>query len=128
MAKRYIFLIGIDEDGKPTDLLTTKDEIRKIEKFEVNLHTRQGDIITWKHINDYKNSSTIFQTILKDREMRIDKGFPMKDKPRYAVITFENRKVIRFEYYEGKEKLRLKYDIRRLDLYNEFMKNYKLEL
>ncbi|CCQ92869.1 hypothetical protein CULT_1110006 [[Clostridium] ultunense Esp] len=68
---------------------------------------------------DPEEPRTLFQSILKDRKIRVDKGQFMADRPSFAVITAKNGKAVRLEYYEGHDSLELVYDIRSQEFYNK---------
>lgn len=48
----------------------------------------------------------------------------MRDLPRYAVFSVKDDEIIRFEYYQGRETLKLVYDLRRGDLYDPWVDEY----
>mgnify|MGYP003762095017 CR=1 FL=1 len=102
----------------------TLEQIQNMMNYKLNIQTRDGISLTWENLHSEKRSSAPLSTILQDRLLRVDEGKPMRDLPRYAVLSVKNRQVIRFEYYQGREKLRLVYDLRREDLYIPWIDEY----
>lgn len=111
------YFIGVDfEEGVAVDSKTTQGQIDKVKKLNCKLVDEKGEVLTWDVFDDPNESRTLFQAILKDRQMRIDNKTFMADRPNFAVITTEGNDAIRLEYYEGHDYLSKVYDIRSKEL------------
>jgi len=102
----------------------TLEQINQIMGYELDIETKDGITILWSNIYSPLKTASPLQTILMDRKLRVDEERPMRDKPRYAIFTIKNNQVIRFEYYQGRERLNLIFDIRRKDLYKPWIDEY----
>lgn len=112
-TKPKLFLIGIDERGeKVVDSATTQGQIERVKRLECAL-VHRGERLRWEVFDD---PHTLFQAILKDREMRVDQKQFMADRPPFAVVTALGRRAVRLEYYEGHDALSLVYDLRAPEL------------
>jgi hypothetical protein len=114
--QRERILIGIDERGeKVVDSATTREQIERIKRLECAL-VHRGEPLRWEVFDDPQNPHTLFQAIIKDRELRVDQGQLMADRPPFAVITAVGGRAVRLEYYEGHDALSLVYDLRAPEL------------
>jgi hypothetical protein len=86
--------------------------------------TQKGEKVTWDDVDNPNEPRTLFQSILKDREMRVDKKTLMADRPSFCVITAADGKAIRLEFYEGHDALSLIYDIRSKELQGKRLPNF----
>lgn len=102
----------------------TLEQINNIMAYQLNIQTRDGICLSWENLYSSQRSSSPLSTILKDRKLRVDEGKPMRDLPRYAVFSVKDDEIIRFEYYQGRETLKLVYDLRRRDLYDPWVDEY----
>lgn len=100
---------------KTVDSKTTKQQIEEAKTFELNLFDRNGKV-DWVSFYNPNDSNLIFNAIIADREMRVDKKTYMADRPPIAILTLINDKIERLEYYEGHDRLELIYDIRSKEL------------
>ena len=101
--------IGIKND-KACDSKVTKEQIKSIKKFPISI-TYENKKLNWAHIDNLDEPRSLFQSIIKDRELRIDKRTLMADRPKFAVCTIEQGKVIRIEFYEGHNRLEKTFDL-----------------
>lgn len=106
------------------DSKTTIKQIQEVKKYELCLHDKNGNPITWEQLDDPKNECTLFQTIINDRKLRIDQGIIMADRPNFCVATIDGNKIIRLEYYQGHDLLNLVYDIRAKEYYGKPMEKF----
>lgn len=105
-----VLLVGTDGE-QVVDSATTRKQIAEVEALECALEN-EGQRLTWKDLDDPAQPRTIFQSILRDRELRVDKHTPMADRPAFAVITAAGSKAVRLEFYEGHDALQLVFDLR----------------
>lgn len=111
-------------NGRLLGYAATMEQIQQLIRYQLNLETKEGAVLSWPHLYDPKRASSPLRTILKDRKLRVDEEKPMSGQPRYAVFTVKNDTIIRFEYFQGKDTLKCVYDIRRKDLYQEKFDQY----
>jgi len=114
MANIKIFFIGVDGE-KTVNFNETQAQIKAVKALRCCLQD-EGEALSWDAFDNPKEKRTIFQSILKDREMRVDKKILMADRPSFCVITAIDNKAIRLEFYEGHDLLHLEYDIRSKEL------------
>lgn len=127
---KKISIIGFPESGDLESTLDYKHTLHQIEdvkKYKLNLVDTNGDLLTWKDIDDMKDEKTIFQAILGDRKLRVDNDIEMADRPNFAVLTIINNSIDRLEYYGGHDSLQLMHDIRAGHLCNRVLENYMIE-
>ncbi|MBT9144130.1 MAG: hypothetical protein DDT29_02546 [Dehalococcoidia bacterium] len=67
---------------------------------------------------------TIFQAILHDREIRVDRNTCMADRPAFCVVTAADGRAVRLEYYEGHDALIQRFDLRSKDLWDKDLPNF----
>ncbi len=110
-----IFLIGMHRDGdgyRASDNEITRAQIKTVKEYPLGIVDPNGEVFEWINFDDPNEPRTIFQTIVRDRSRRIDQHLIMADRPPFVAVTIEDGKVIRFEFYEGHDALRLVYDFR----------------
>ena len=115
--------VGINGE-KVVNSVETKKQINRVKKLKSMLTNENGQPLDWYTFDNPEEPRTLFQAILKDRKMRVDKGQLMADRPSFAVITAKNGKAVRLEYYEGHDSLELVYDIRSPEFYNKELQPY----
>jgi len=110
-TKRY--LIGI-ENNIVCDYNTTLRQIKIVKRFECSFTTEAWQKIDWNTFDNPICERSLFQSILRDRKRRVDEKIAMADRMPFAVITVKklDEKVIRVEFYEGHDELKLTYDFR----------------
>ncbi len=114
----------IGTDGEQTvDSETTQTQINRVVALECALEYNSQKI-TWKDLNDPEQPMTIFQAILKDRELRVGRHVLMAYRPAFAVITAIDKKAVRCEIYSGHDSLYLMYDLRSRELQGTRLPNY----
>lgn len=69
----------------------------------------------------------MFQSIRRDRELRVDKETLMADRPGFALITAMDNKAVRLEYYEGHDALSLVYDVKAKELQGKKLPNFMIK-
>lgn len=109
-------------NGNVLGSVATKEQIELLKEYNLNIETKDGTKITWQHLEGHDKA--IFNTILRDRELRVDKGMVMGDKPRYCICSLKNSDIIRLQYFQGKDELQMVFDLRRKDLYESALNNY----
>jgi len=122
-VKVETLFVGTDGE-KVVDSKETIKQIEKVRTLECALETEKGERITWDDLDNPNEPRTLFQSILKDREMRVDKKTLMADRPSFCVITSIDRKGIRLEFYEGHDALSLVYDLRTKELQGKELPNF----
>ena len=111
-----VYFIGVDGEQAVNSEIT-KNQIKQVQQLECALiDPDSGGLLSWKDFNDENEPKTLFQAILKDRELRIDNHTLMADRHSFCIITANENKVVRLEYYEGHDALKLVYDIRSKEL------------
>ena len=111
-----ILVIGGDEKGEwVVGSEETKKQVETVKKLECRLQ-KDGKLLTWDVFDDPNDPRTLFQFIIRDRELRVDKKMLMADRPPVAVVTVLDGKAVRLEYYEGHDALALVYDLRAPEL------------
>lgn len=128
MDKIYIGM----KDYEVMNSIETKKQIEYlIEKYKLDLavvDNEEAAYFEWKHLYDssWKEELTILNSIIKDRENRVDENIPMYSRPQFAICTVDNDKIVRFEFYQGDDQLILEYDLRSLELQSkEIQPSYK---
>ncbi|MDF1618560.1 hypothetical protein [Petrocella sp. FN5] len=112
MKKRIGFI-----DNEVCSNKEVEKQIDELKKFELDVHTKSGEKITWEKLEGAKDS--IFRAILDDRVLRVNKEQMMADRPTMCCVTINENRIIRIEYYEGHDKLEQIYDIRFKDDYGK---------
>ena len=122
MANVEFHIIGVG--GKTlASSRETRQQIGLVKAQECQLQI-EGEALTWDFFDDPDEPRTLFQTILRDREMRVDQRIPMEDRPPTCVVTAMDGKAVRLEFYEGNMMLKLKYDIRSEELQGAKLPSY----
>jgi hypothetical protein len=101
----------------------TRNQITQLRQYPLLL-VEQGKQIDWQELFDPNNHRTIFQTILDDRECRVDQREIMCDRPPFAVVTVTENGIERVEYYEGHDRLEMLYDLRSHNFRTRKFPNY----
>lgn len=114
MNKHYIGF----KDNTVIDSKETIQQILDIKKYDLDIHDDKGSKLSWDDLDNYEHDDSLFCNIVRDRTLRVNKGYIMADRPPMCVIYTEGTAVVRVEYYEGHDGLEQIYDIRRYDLYN----------
>ena len=122
MANVELYIIGIEE-GFPISSSTTKKQIDGVRTLECQLEL-EGESLSWDFFDDPNEPRTLFQAILRDREMRVDRTISVENNPPFCVVTSMEGKAVRLEFYEGSHELRLRFDIRSRALERAEMPNY----
>jgi transcriptional regulator of met regulon len=115
-VKAEFIVIGVDQKGeKVVGSEKTRQQIERVKKLECALQ-HKGKPFDWSAFDNPDEPRTLFQAILKDREMRVDNKTLMADRPPVAVITVIGDRAVRLEYYAGHDALELVYDVRAKEL------------
>lgn len=114
MADVQFYFIGISE-GELSSFKATSQQIRFVRTLECCLEF-DGEPLTWDFFDNPAEKRALFQSILRDRKMRMDIKYPMEYRPPFCVITAMDNRAVRLEYYEGRIILKLKFDIRAKEL------------
>ena len=117
-----IYFIGADGEQVINSEKTQK-QIDEVKKLKCNLQN-EGEALTWKAFDDPEESRTLFQSILRDRKIRVDEKTLMADRPAFCVITEHEGEAVRLEYYEGHDALKQVYDIRAKELEGKELPNF----
>lgn len=125
--KKELKLVGIIE-GTTCSSIDTQKQIDDILKCKIDL-VCNGKKIAWEDFYDKTNTEkrALFNAILEDRKMRVDKKTAMANRPLFAVCTLIDNICKRVEYYEGHDKLEKTYDFRSAELENEKLEDYLTE-
>jgi hypothetical protein len=115
--------IGVDGE-KVVDSKTTIAQIETVRFLECGLETEKAEKVTWDDVDNPNEPRTLFQSILRDREKRVDEKQFMADRPSFCVITAMDGKAVRLEFYEGHDALSLAYDIRSKKLQGKGLPNF----
>lgn len=114
------YMIGFIDDTACGSKETSK-QIEDIMQLDLALE-HNGEKITWGDINNPAEPRTLLQAIVRDREVRIDQKTLMANRPLFALLTEENGRIVRLEYYEGHDYLSCTYDLRSKELQDENLK------
>lgn len=120
--KTEILFIGVDGEQTVNSHETLK-QIEKVKSLECFLE-HKGEKLTWNDFDNPEEPRTLFQSIRRDRGLRIDKKTFMADRPSFAVITAMDNKAVRLEYYEGHDALSLVYDVKSKELQGKELSNF----
>lgn len=131
MEKVYLGFEG-DFEGEGMKVVGS-DKIRKqigeLRNYELNLHSPETkEPLKWHELYDEtgEKDRLVLNAIIADREKRVDDNTLMANRPPLAIFTVRNEKIVRFEFYEGHDRLALSYDIRYKDDYSRDMdRSYK---
>ncbi len=120
LEKKYIGFVS----DTVCSSLETKKQIEDIILHEIDI-MENNEKVTWSDVYDKTNKETraIFNSIIEDRIIRVDKKICMASRPSFAVCTFINGVCERIEFYEGYNVLGKSYDLRSKRLKNEQLKN-----
>lgn len=130
MDKIEIKIIGFKGDIKNIDLEVcnfkeTRKQIEELKKYESLLvDPDDARIITWNELDDKNQPRSLLQAISLDRKVRVDRKNFMADRPTFAVFTIVENKVVRMEFYEGHDELKLIYDVRSEKLFGKDLPVY----
>ena len=118
------FKVEMDESLTACSSNTTQYQVNQIMKFPLKIEI-DGSKMRWSDLYDTSNDRAILNYIINDRKIRVDKHIPMADRPPLAIITFLDHKVVRVEYYEGHDLLKLQYDLYSNGLDKKISLSYK---
>jgi len=94
-----------------------RTQIEQVKKLECAVVTPEGEQVSWQDVDDPKEPRTLFQFIEADREKRAENL--MADRPPFAVVTVQDRRAVRLQFYEGHDALSKSYDLRSKELQGE---------
>lgn len=114
--------VGVDGE-KAVNSEETGRQIDQVKALMCALE-HEGEKLTWQAFDNPDEPRTLFQSILRDRKLRIDEKTFMADRPSFAVVTAIDGKAVRLEYYEGHDALSLQYDLRSKELEGKDLPNY----
>jgi hypothetical protein len=117
------YYIGVDGESVVSSE-KTKEQIKEIFlKFCDLINEETKKKLSW---NDFYNDDdrSLFKYILNDRKLRVDNNKFMADRPPFCVLTEKDNRIIRLEYYQGHDSLKLVYDIRNHELMNKELPNF----
>jgi len=123
IVKAKIFEIGF-VDNTACNSETTRKQIDQVKQLECDLELWDSTKLTWDTFNDPKEPRSLFQSIIRDRELRVDKKTLMADRPKFAVVTAFGKRAVRLEYYEGHDSLTCTHDLRAKELHKACMPVY----
>lgn len=120
-------LIGII-NGETCSSEETQKQIDNILQYEINISENDKPVL-WSDVYDKTNKEdrVLFNCIIADRKMRVDKKIPMADRPLFAVCTIIDDVCVRIEYYEGHDCLEKTFDLRSKELKNQDLEDYYKE-
>ena len=124
MKKLFIGFEG-DFDGEGMKVVDTdkiRKQIGKLKGYELDLHSPDTkEPLKWRELHDEteQRDRLVLNAIIMDREKRVDDNMLMANRPPLAIFTIRNEKIVRFEFYEGHDRLSLYYDIRHKEDYNK---------
>jgi hypothetical protein len=121
--QRRTFFIGTDGEVA-LDSLKTDGQIRKAKELECLLITDRGERLRWDFFEDAKHPMALFLAIREDRKARMDERRCLESRPNFCVVTAEDGKAVRLEYYEGNESLKLSVDLRSKETTVEELSNF----
>jgi hypothetical protein len=122
MANVEFHVIGVG-DKNLASASETRHQIDDVKELECQLQV-EGEALTWDFFDNPEEPRSLFQTILNDRDLRVDRGISLENRPPFCVVTSMDGKAVRLEFYEGKIILRLRYDIRTSELDGAKLPNY----
>ncbi|WP_066638223.1 hypothetical protein [Desulfolucanica intricata] len=103
--------IGFDQEGNIVDGNTTLRQLEDLfSSYMLNVRYYHADV----NILDIwsENRRTMGNILINDRRKRIDEGAAVPGCPPLMVATVDGVEIVRLEWYEGEEKLELKYDLK----------------
>jgi hypothetical protein len=115
-------LIGL-EGNRVLSYEETKYQIEAVRDLECGLQV-EGEPLSWDAFDDPTEQRTLFQKILEDRYMRVNKRTLMSERPSFCAITSIDGRAVRLEFYEGKRTLKLVFDIRAKEYEEEKWPNF----
>lgn len=102
--------------------IETLNQINELNQYEWDLYDPDEEIGMESfydkdsiYIEDTEHGH-IFNYLIADRMMRSDRDIKLDRRPPIAIITIEDKKIKRLEWYEGDRALKLVYDIRSKEL------------
>jgi hypothetical protein len=116
------FYIGTDGE-QTVNSHKTNEQIKAVIALDCAFE-HDGEKVTWNDLNNQEEPRTIFQSIMRDRYLRVDNHTLMADRPAFVVITAIDNKAVRMEYYEGHDALSLVYDLRSKELQGKKLSNF----
>jgi hypothetical protein len=122
MEEFEFYLIGLGEEGL-TSYKETRMQVDAVKTLECALEV-EGARLTWSFFDDPGEPRALFQSIMRDRRMRVDKGIPPEYRPPFCVVTAIGDRAVRLEHYEGRYHLKLRYDIRAKELEGANLPNF----
>jgi len=131
-VKNYFIGVGQIEVDTPSETRKrikvvssseTKKQIEAVKALECCLE-HEGESLTWDVFDNPSEPRSIFQSIVKDREKRVDKRTIVETRPPFCVVTAIDNRVVRLEFYEGYRTLTLQYDVRAKELEGESLVNF----
>jgi len=120
---KNIFCIGTLGEHV-VDSKKTIEQIEAVKKLDCRL-THDGQQLDWNAFDNPEQKSSLFQSILKDRKIRVDENTRMTYWPPFCVVTARENKGIRLEYYEGNDSLLLAFDFRSKELKGKKLPNFR---
>jgi len=118
--KAIIYEIGFLGDTACGSEITRK-QIDQVRQLTCDLELSDGTKLSWDTFNDPDESRSLFQSIIRDRELRVDKKILMADRPKFAVVTAFGNRAVRLEFYEGHDALTCTHDLRAKELHKSCM-------
>lgn len=117
---RWIGMVDTDEtdphDGyKAADSETTREQIESILTLDLRVRDDPDqEFPSWDAVyrDEFEGDTPILNHIIEDREMRVDDGEVMMNRPPFAIATIEGDAVVRLEYYTGHNVLEPSFDLR----------------
>jgi len=107
-----LFYIGHD-GTQVVDSTETQRQIDAVKALVCALVTPESkEAVSWSDLDDPAEPRTLFQFILGDRRLRVDRQRLMADRPPFAVVTEHDGHAVRLEMYEGHDYLECTYDLR----------------
>jgi hypothetical protein len=121
--ERHIF-IGTDGDQVVT-YEKTFSQILHAKSLESSLEDEEGEPIQWEDL--LTTSEGLFTKVLNDKKRRVNERLCLETRPNFCVITVNDGKAVRLEYYEGADRLRLARDLRSKELKGRSLPNFLLD-
>lgn len=119
-----LHFIGIKE-GRLTSSQETKRQIEKTKSLKCQLrHPITGERLSWEVFDNPEEKDSLFQAILRDRELRVDRGLLMLKKPPFCAVTALDDIAIRLEFYGGYEEISLIADLRNRQLQSVYLPSF----
>ena len=117
-GRRQVWL-GMDpaDDGEGYRAVgadATLEQLAELREYDLAVRSEDGEPVPWDAIDDPDEPESICQHVVRDREQRVDNGTLMADRPPVAIFTIDEdaSEIVRVEYYWGRDRLGLEYDLR----------------